>query len=77
MAKKKGAGGKPRNYEEKNGQYAKELVSAIKKFSSEPERDIVNANIPNKNGRINKNSLTNQEWALWYKTVGKNKKLGY
>ena len=77
MAKKKGAGGKPRNYGEKNGQYAKELVSAIKKFSSEPERDIVNANIPNKNGRINKNSLTNQEWALWYKTVGKNKKLGY
>lgn len=28
-------------------------------------------------GKLDKGSLTSQEWALWYKAVSENKKLGY
>lgn len=28
-------------------------------------------------GKPNKDQLTKQEWALWYKAVAENKKLGY
>lgn len=36
--------------------------------------DKFNSELP---GKPNKSSLTKQEWALWYKAVAENKKLGY
>lgn len=44
----------------------------VKKYSSEPERDLREENFVS-----TVNTMSSQEWALWYKAVGENEKLGY
>ena len=52
----------------------KELVD---KYSDDPEQDKKNIIQTQNNNTPNKGTLTKQEWALWYKAVAENKKLGY
>ena len=64
MAKKKGAGDKPQTFDESNGRYTKESKRA------EAER-IYDTTISTQKA---KNTLTKQEFAIWYQKIGEIKR---